>query len=151
MSCSEWTLEGGSMRHQSLASVSVEVAEVAGGGNYDRGKLALYRSWRRVDISTFSRVPPELTNTLVIPDHGAQPSIATMVNRWTGAWLGWAGLGWCVGGVTQPVAGGHMALAHCWPHLVTPHRRRSAHHCNKQSRPRCETDHFSKIGIFYGL
>ena len=65
------------MRHQSLASVSVEVAEVAGGGNYDRGKLALYRSWRRVDISTFSRVPPELTNTLVIPDHGAQPSPAS--------------------------------------------------------------------------
>ena len=103
MSCSEWTLEGGSMRHQSLASVSVEVAEVAARGNYDRGKLALYRSWRRVDISTFSRVPPELTNTLVIPDHGAQPSIATMVNRWTGAWLGWAGL---VCGCSDTTGGG---------------------------------------------
>ena len=82
------------MRHQSLASVSVEVAEVAARGNYDRGKLALYRSWRRVDISTFSRVPPELTNTLVIPDHGAQPSPAQHRHNGEQVDRGLAGLGW---------------------------------------------------------
>ena len=95
------------MRHQSLASVSVEVAAK---GNYDRGKLASYRSWRRVDISTFSRVPPELTNTLVIPDHGAEPSPASTQWRTGGpgpgaglAGLGWAGL---VCGCSDTTGGG---------------------------------------------
>ena len=99
MSCSEWTLRRG--RGGEHASPEFSFCQCRGGRGGWWGEL---RSWeaRSVSILAPGRYLHILTRAAGADKHPrysgpwspAQPSIATMVNRWTGAWLGWAGLGW---------------------------------------------------------